>query len=625
MNKKKVLWISLLIIVLVILSGILLKNVFKENKLVYGGNNQEAELDFLATNYNMNTTINVSNTMDNDVEVDLVGENITYEGDGKLFYQLFDENYDLVDEGFIHHGEENILASVKLPANSTEVYSLSAIFIDLEINKKIKIKGDFSLRNHVEEDYALLDGENLNEKILRLANPDVENVKYADNYYTEFVDKNIKKIKIAPEMNKKYENSNYIVSMKDSSVPIYMWFEDNTLYFYASKKIRLSKKVSNMFERLSELNDVSDLRYFDFSQVEYMDGFLMKDSSLSDISFFEYIETNNLKYADDLFRKCESLYNIIPLANLKTGKLVSMSRMLDETGITDIRVLMYWDVSQVEYMDALLRNTEISDIEALSYWNISNVKSFTELFSYTRVDSLEPLSRWDVSNIKYFLELFKGTKIENLDALKKWNVANGVSFFGMFSSCFKLKDISGIKDWNVANAESLAYMFSDTAIENVDALKKWDTSNVESIDGMFYHATKLKNIDGLAEWQVKRVESMNSTFYQTKIESCEALEKWVTFNVESMKGTFQYTNINSLSCFKDWDTSDVIDFRYLFANTKIESLNGIENWNTLRGEKFDYMFSLCKNLKDKTAVSNWKFIKGLESSKLMFVDTKVDS
>lgn len=455
----------------------------------------------------------------------------------------------IINKGLIHNTDDTIIPKVEKGE-----YVLSIIYKGLN---KYKVNGKISLKEEEKSEYSTLkSGITIKEKINELLN-------------REYKDYSIKNIKITDKVKEEYINDNYIVSTPESKKPIYMWVEDDTLYFYSENKIEYGEYTSYMFSNLSGLTDASDLKYIKADKVEDMGSMFFQDESLSDIKFLSYYNTPKLETIDSIFWKCYSLIDITPLMAIETNNLEDITSMLEETSVTDISILKYFNTDKLTNIGGFISDTKIVDLTPIKDWNTSKVKNMSGAFSDTKITNVDALKNWDVS------------KVENMSFI--------------FDCCVELKDINGIRNWNTKSLKSFNRALSYTSLTNLDALSKLNTNKLESFDGAFEFIRTLKDIKGIKNWNTKKIKSFKNLFNYTSITNVDALANWNTSKVTTLEATFSHTKLNNLNGLKKWDVSKVENFEETFSHNKAKDVSGINDWNIDHGTSFENIFYKSKN------------------------------
>ena len=260
---------------------------------------------YTLNNNNNKIYINIKNNKEKKIKLKIENDNNIVlskfnnkKNSNYIIYLLKDTEDKIIKKGILHNTDDTVIYDVKKGD-----YTLSFVYFG---KNKFKLEGNIKLQKEEEKEYSTLqNGMDIKSKITELTNRD-------------FKDETIKSIKLAKEMNKEFENDNYIVSTGNSSKPIYMWVEEDTIYFYSENSIEFNENAYSMFSYLSALTDVNDLKYFNADKIEDMSYMFKADENLSDIKFISYFNTPKLKDMSDIFSDCYALIDITPLVSLNT-------------------------------------------------------------------------------------------------------------------------------------------------------------------------------------------------------------------------------------------------------------------------------------------------------------------
>lgn len=396
---------------------------------------------------------------------------------------------------------------------------------NIEIETKIQIDG---------KEAYFLTGKDVNAKMKELAGTDTGTIGYQTK------DQNIIFIKNSssePDISNKEDKN--IVSLADSPYPIYMWFDNGTIYWWSEDKTpNVNQDASFMFVYLTNLEKIEGIEKLDVSRTENLSGIFAYNISLKNIYGVENWDTSNVT----------NMYYAF-----------GSHRSIGEMQIEDLSPLANWDVS-----------------------NVTNMKSMFLLC--TKLTNLHGLENWNVSNVTNMIGIFEECiKLTNIDALKKWNVSNVTEMDFMFmghpgSGNMILEDISPLTNWDVSNVTSMQAMFNDnTALKDLSPLAKWNVSNVTDMNWMFAgNATDgyeciIEDLTPLKNWNVSSLNSMNHIFRNCrKLTTLHGLENWNVSNVTTMKESFKdLISLQDASAINDWDITHVTDFTNVFYNTPV--------------------------------------------------------
>ena len=245
----------------------------------------------------------------------------------------------------------------------------------------------------------------------------------------------IEKYNGVPDLTKLTEAN--IVSLGESSFPIYMWAEK-------SGKTEIRNPVGMKGLTAEGDNDSS-------KKVETGKIYWWSESDSV------YLNSDSAQ----MFAGLPYLTNIDGLKDMKTDYVVNMSNMFYSLGtqLSNIDALSGWNTSKVENMSGMFYRwsfaNSLSNVNALLNWDTSKVKDMSSMFAgNNELTDIEGLKKWNTSNVTDMHNMFgdgdsSGCAFTNLSAISNWNVKNVTNMTGMFYMCSELEDISEIWNWNI--------------------------------------------------------------------------------------------------------------------------------------------------------------------------------
>ena len=337
--------------------------------------------------------------------------------------------------------------------------------VNLEINTNITIN---------EKEAVFLPGPEVNAKMKELAGDNTSTEIYAPN----FSDENITLIKCSKQepidSNKEEKN---LVSIIDSPYPIYMWYEENTIYWWSeAHHPKLNQDASYMFNNMLNLTKIESLDHINSSLTENISFMFRGDSSILDINGVEKWDTSNITNLRQTFAKI-SITSLEPLKDWDVSSAENIMEIFRETKFTNLHGLENWDVSNVTDMQLMFSSNEnLTSIDALSNWNTSEVTNMSSAFSGTaNLTTLEPLRNWDTSNVTNMRNTFMhNQKLKSIEALENWNTSNVTRMDQMFLGA-DLIDLHGLENWDVSKVRSFGSMFMlNENLTDASAINDWD-------------------------------------------------------------------------------------------------------------------------------------------------------
>ena len=256
----------------------------------------------------------------------------------------------------------------------------------------------------------------------------------------------IEKYNGVPDLTKLTEAN--IVSLGESSFPIYMWAEK-------SGKTEIRNPVG--MKGLTAEGDNDSSKKVETGKIYWWSEsdsvYLNPDSS-------------------QMFAGIPYLTNIDGLKDMKTDYVVDMSKIFSSIGtqLSNIDALSGWNTSKVENMSDMFyrwsftNTNSLSNVNALLNWDTSKVKNMSGMFAGNfGLTDIEGLKKWNTSNVTDMSYMFgdgdsAGCAFINLSAISNWNVKNVTNMNNIFNSCRKLEDVSAILNWNITEIAQSMFM-----------------------------------------------------------------------------------------------------------------------------------------------------------------------
>ena len=379
------------------------------------------------------------------------------------------------------------------------ISTLALCTINLEVEANIKIE---------EIDATFLSGTEVNEKMKVLAGNDISSA--SSGFLTPDINiTSIKHSSIEPNETEKQERN--IVSTNDSSFPIYMWYENGTIYWWSKDEHpSLNEDSSFMFAVINNLNDIQSVADFDIKNVSTLEGYFVS-TAITDISALENWDISNVQNISFIFQKT-FIKNANSLINWDTSNITNMSNVFcEDKELEDVSAIKNWNVSNVKSMRHMFDKCYSLEIIDLSNWTTTSLENINGMFGmfFDNNNSVGKLKKIilskkfntsKVTDISYFL--YHNLNLESYSFLEYLDVSNVENFHCLFTANYNLisSDLDYIKNWNTTNARDMSNMFSDLkSLEELD-ISNFDTSKVTNFSYMFSNSTKLRRIYVGEKW-----------------------------------------------------------------------------------------------------------------------------
>ena len=339
------------------------------------------------------------------------------------------------------------------------------------------------------------------------------------------------------------EGTDYaIISSTNSTIPIYAWYDNGTIYYYSEATvIGLNPISSALFQDFQNLTGIGDFETEDTSQVTNMQDMFYytgNNAATFNLDLADW-DTSSLENAEGMFFAAgagATNWNIKGLSIWDTSSLTNTIGMFYGAGSnapTFSLNLSTWDTSKITSMEKMFQsagqNSTTFDLN-LSSWDTSSVQDMANMFNYTGYRattwSIGDLSSCDVSSVTDMSSMFFGAG---------YNAA--------------VWDIGNLSDWDTSNVVNMNRMFYNagrnaTTWQSIGTLKVYATN----IANMFYNCPKATAVLNIYSNPESGYSGYNSAFYN----AATASGALITVNYANTT-----TNIDSIIATKS-STSNVV-------------------------------------------------------------------
>ncbi len=284
------------------------------------------------------------------------------------------------------------------------------------LSTNLNIKGNIFLKsNRLENTSKFTSGTIVNNKMKEITN-------------SSGINHSIKRLLRSESIPDNYKNNNYIVSDNESKEPIYIWYEENTIYLYSlAKTLFLNEDSSYMFSDLYNLESI-DIEGLDTSKVinmSYMFNYAGYNSEKIEYNLKEW-NTSKVEDMSYMFYNSGRESNSInlDLSSWDTSSVINMRSMFEYMGN---KALLYnlnlsnWNLLKVSNMSNMFYNSGFEAKELnliIDNWNTENVNNISQMF-YNFASSIESfkldISNWNLKEIENMSDLFTNTGMNALE------------------------------------------------------------------------------------------------------------------------------------------------------------------------------------------------------------------
>ena len=352
-----------------------------------------------------------------------------------------------------------------------------------------------------ETEATFMDGYSLNSKMRSLAG--------------ESTDKNsevtkIKRIQRSNSLSITPTSDNVVSSSYTSSdVPIYMWYDNGTIYYYS--------EATNL--------------YFDYSMYSMFWNF--KSLNYLNIST---ISTSRVRKMKSVFYNCVNLTSL-DITNWDTSNVTDMSGLFTNLKVSSLNISNFNTSKVTDMSDMFAGCSNLTSLN-LNNFDTKNVTKMNSMFLFCQSLTSLNLSSFDTSNVTIMSEMFQNTKQLSTIDLRGFNTSKVTSMYAMFNtsgiSSFNFNSLSG---WDTSNVTNMQGMFGSMPnITSLD-LRKFNTDSLTNSDSMFANMAKVTTID-LSSFNTNKLTSTNYMFCNCNVKTVYASNKFVTTGITSSTKMF---------------------------------------------------------------------------------------
>ena len=354
----------------------------------------------------------------------------------------------------------------------------------LDINTNLEIDA---------KEAIFLPGREVNIKIKELAGTDFStatSTHIADN-------KNIiafKYSEIEPSSTNKTDE--HIISTQESGYPIYIWFDNGTIYWWSEDKTpSLNEDASSMFFNINNLENITGVENFDTSKTTDISAIFDHDKLKTADSISKW-NTSNMTDISFLFENNYYLTDISGIQNWDVSKAIEMTGIFNRCYSLEEIDLSNWSTDSVENINSIFSmtpgaevnmNPSLKRIILSEKFNTSKVKYFSYLlYNVNQLESYEFLRSFDTSSVISTDAMFFNSNIDSLDYIKDWDISNVTSMKQMFVNCKQLKNLNGLENWDVSKVTNMSRTFNGLSnLEDASSINNWNITNVTNFNYMF--------------------------------------------------------------------------------------------------------------------------------------------
>ena len=389
--------------------------------------------------------------------------------------------------------------------------------------------------------------------------------------------------------------SDNIVSTSTLYIPIYMWYDNGTIYWWSEDDTPyLNTDSSDMFSRCSSLTSL-DLSNFDTSKVTDMNNMFRSCRSLTSLDVSKF-DTSNVTYMYNMFSYCSGLTSL-DLSNFDTSKVTNIFGMFSDcSSLTSLNVSNF-DTSKVTNMQMMFQNcSSLTNLDVSSF-DTSNVTSMPWMFSNCKLLTKLDVSKFDTSKVTNMSYMFSYcSNLTNLNIGDKFDTSEVTNMSYMFSSCSNLTNLNIGDKFDTSKVTNMQMMFQNcSSLTILDLGDKFDTSNVTNMSGTFRDLKSLTKLD-VSNFDTSNVTDMSWMFLNCSSLTSLDISSFDTGKVTTMQGMFDgCVKITTLD-LSTFDTKNVTNMSAMFWDCKSLTKLDVSSFDTSNVTAMGLMFSGCSSL-----------------------------
>lgn len=302
-----------------------------------------------------------------------------------------------------------------------------------------------------------------------------------------------------------YRTEANIASVSTSEEEIYMWYENDNIYYGSDADVLYTNKDSSyMFYTLQKVTHIDT--HFKTDNATNLAYFLWGDHSLEtmDVSHFNTSQVTNMT---SLFGETYVL-NPISVENWNVSKVKLFNHMFNQAKAVTTLDLSRWNTSSAENMRNMFSSTFSLTTLKVDNFNTSKVTDMQAMFNDSPLIKKIDLRSFDVRNVSTFARMFKNdTSLEEIDFSSfELSTSKNITMDTMFLNVSGMK-VLDISSFNTQRVTVFSNMFTDmTSLETIYVGSGWTTSGLTSTPVMFGNTPNLVGGAGTA-WTSSNTKS----------------------------------------------------------------------------------------------------------------------
>ena len=300
-----------------------------------------------------------------------------------------------------------------------------------------------TVTNIVQAPVILKEGVAINAEMKRLAGNTSNNIAYST------VDTAVKAFRHA-ETKPDISSITYSDIRSSGDFPVYMWFDNGTIYWWSEAETVKTQNSKDMFAFLKGITD-ADLRGLDFTTVQKFTRMFAECALLENV----YLENAVPSDLEATFANCTSI-ETIDVSTWNTLNCVNMFNMFSGCSKLKSANLSNFDTSNTAIMSYMFLNCSSLEEVNLSNFNTSKTTRLSGIFSACSKLTVVDISSFNTSNVTNMSMLFWGcTSLQTIYVGSEFDTTKVTDGSDMFTNCGNL--VGGAGTTYSSNHKGLDY------------------------------------------------------------------------------------------------------------------------------------------------------------------------
>ena len=346
---------------------------------------------------------------------------------------------------------------------------------------------------------------------------------------------------------------------------------DNSIKKISSLWWRITQIGYTEFIRSTALEDISELKYADVSNVTIIKTLITDAVAEIDLSPIGGWDTSNVEEFH-LLNTCRGIKTLKGIEKLNTSKVKNISQFVTTCqSLVDISALYELDFSEVVNMYGFLsNNTALADLTGLDGINPEKVENLDSAFAYdSAIKNVDALIGWTCKPKTTKSMLQNCTALMNFGGLANFDMSENEDASEMFSGDGKLTNLHGGESWVFSMLKTASKMFNGCVwISDISASANWGMSACESFGQMYLGNAMITDLSPISGWNVS-----------SAVEPYALMGMFSGFRSYYSEAIGKDVWVNNMSHYFDYDGNQYVYVTVQPTIEYVKDASGVANWD----------------------------------------------